>query len=122
VCVTLAMDTTWIFSTANPPPPPVLEAVNNGVVISITAHANPVLELYWFPSTGAITYHLQVSTSPLFTTTAYDAPAVPHTNFIVMNAVPMTSLPVGTYYWRVNATHTGGTSNWSNVWTFTFTP
>jgi hypothetical protein len=122
LCVQVDFDTSWSFTTADLPPPPVLEAVTNGVSISIAAHANPVLELYWFPSTGALTYHLQVSASPLFTTTVYDAPAVPHTNGIVMNAVPMTNLPVGTYYWRVNATHPGGTGDWSSAWTFTMTP
>jgi CSLREA domain-containing protein len=62
----------------------------------------------WSTSSGATAYTLQGATNPTFTdsTTAYSGP----NNSSIVNGKP-----VGTYYYRVNASNTYGTSSWSNT-------
>jgi hypothetical protein len=62
----------------------------------------------WSTSSGATAYTLQEATNPTFTgaTTAYSGPN---------NSSISTDKPVGTYYYRVNASNTYGTSSWSNT-------
>lgn len=70
--------------------------------------------LSWVASSGATSYHLQVSTSSSFTTSVYNTPG------LVSTSVSVAGLSASTpYYWRVNATNAAGTSGWSNVWNFT---
>jgi hypothetical protein len=109
-CDSLA-DTSWSFTTGIPPATPVLDTTDFG---------DPAfLRVYWLQVPGAVTYHLQVSTSPLFTTLVDDQPAIPDPAFFLVEGhVPATEIPAGTYYWRVSATGPGGTSNWSNVKSF----
>ncbi|HEX2612364.1 MAG TPA: Ig-like domain-containing protein [Fibrobacteria bacterium] len=109
-CDTLA-DTSWTFTTGTPPPAPVLDTTDFG---------DPTfLRVYWFQSAGATSYHLQVSTSPLFTTLVNDQPSIPDPAFFIVEGhVPATAIPAGTYYWRVSASGPGGTSAWSNVKSF----
>ena len=65
--------------------------------------------LTWNASTGALTYHVQVSLSSSFVSFAIDQPGILGTSF------PLTSLAGGTtYYWRVRAANTGGFSTWSS--------
>jgi Bacterial Ig-like domain len=82
----------------------------------------PPFNLDWFPSSGAVTYRMQISTSPLFTTTVFDLSGIPPHSPLVFQAVPLSDLPVGTYYRRVDATNSGGTSAWSTVLSFTMGP
>ena len=73
---------------------------------------NPTLR--WNSSTGTDTYRVQLSTSPLFTTTIIDDSTVTGLSR------PLTGLTLGTtYYWHVNAKNTGGTSVYSATWSFT---
>jgi hypothetical protein len=73
---------------------------------------HPLLD--WDHVIGADTYRLQVDTTAAFAGPVYDSSAVTAT------ALPMTGLLVGkTYFWRVNATYTGGTSAFSAVRRFT---
>jgi hypothetical protein len=72
------------------------------------------LTLRWDPALRAASYHLQVSTSPLFTLLVVDD-----------SLVTTTSRRIGplnnnvTYYWRVRARNAGGMSSFSTVWNFT---
>jgi hypothetical protein len=121
-------DTTivWTFETVDSiPNPPKLEAVNNGASHSKSGQSYQFLNLFWYPAPGpvATTYRIQVSTSPLFATTVFDAPGIPNNSFIVYKAVPHGVMPTGQqYFWRVNASNSGGTSGWSTVWNFTVNP
>jgi hypothetical protein len=103
---------TWTFTTGpNPPDAPVLDTTDFGDPDSLL--------VTWHQTTGTTSYHLQVSTSPLFTTLVNDQPAIPDPSFFIVGAyIPATAIPAGTYYWRVSATGPGGTSNWSNVKSF----
>lgn len=62
----------------------------------------------WSTSSGATAYTLQEATNPTFSgaTTAYSGPN---------NSSISTGKLVGTYYYRVNASNTYGTSSWSNT-------
>jgi len=101
---------TWSFTTGPPPPsPPTLLSPSNGATGVSTS---PTLS--WSTSTGATGYHLQVSTSPSFS------------SFTVNDSSLVTaSRQVGplqyntTYWWHVNAKNAAGTSNWSSTWSFT---
>lgn len=75
------------------------------------------LTLSWSGSASADDYALQVSTDPSFATTTVDASALSSTT---MEVGPLASGV--TYYWRVNARNAGGTSDWSQPWSFTTVP
>ena len=96
--------------------------------ISITAPSTPILVspsndatgvpgtllLSWNGFTGASSYHLQVSTSSTF------SPLIIDQRGITGLSSGIESLANNTlYYWRVNATNAGGTSSWSETWSFT---
>jgi hypothetical protein len=73
---------------------------------------NPTLS--WTSSTGATSYGLQVSTSSGFGTTIVNQTGIQTTSYGASGLSPST-----TYYWRVNATNSAGTSSWSTVRSFT---
>lgn len=89
--------------------PPVLAAPANG---STNRPTDPVLS--WNASTGADTYRVQVSTTSAFLTT------VVNDSTISGLSRQVTGLSNGvTYYWRVNAKDSSGTSAYSTIWSFT---
>lgn len=107
-----AWSPSWFFTTANPPPAvPVLVApLNMATGISLT----PTLS--WNVVPNASFYHLQVSTSGSFSSTVIDIDGLVNSGYVVQPGVLLNNTK---YYWRVNATNTGGISNWSTVWDFT---
>jgi len=69
--------------------------------------------LSWNASAGATNYTVQVSSDPNFSTTVVNASTA-------SNSYSATGLTGNTtYYWRVNAQNSAGTSGWSAVWSFT---
>jgi len=97
----------WIFTTILAAP--ILSAPPNAAVGVSTS---PLLE--WYASLGATSYRLQVSTISTFATVFNDIGWISSTSYAVSGLSNNT-----TYYWRVNATNAGGTSDWSSVWSFT---
>ena len=96
-------------STEIPPVTPTLLSPANG---DSGLSTNPTLS--WNACTGATTYELQLSTDSAFATTVIDQSNLTSTSQAV------SGLQNGAkYYWRVNATNSGGTGGWSNVWSFT---
>jgi|GEM_PF-2201867 len=92
-----------------PPPAPLLASPTDG---STGIQLNPTLS--WIASEGATSYQVQVSTAPDFTTTLFDQAGISATS------QELTALAYATtYYWRVNATNSTGTGNWSATWSFT---
>ena len=72
------------------------------------------LALAWHASSGAETYHVQVSGTSAFTTSDIEAPNLTATSLTI------NGLRLGTtYYWRVRARNPAGFSAWSSPWTFT---
>jgi len=72
--------------------------------------------LTWNESSNATGYTLQVSTSSSFSSFIFNksditttTQQIPDTNYLKI------------YYWRVNASNSSGTSDWSKVWSFTTT-
>ncbi len=92
-----------------PPPAPTLRAPENGKPNLPTAFS-----VSWDSSAGATYYHLQVSVSSLFLTTAIDDSMVTGTSRRIGPLLNNT-----TYYWRVRARNSGGSSAFSSVWSFT---
>jgi hypothetical protein len=71
------------------------------------------LPLTWHRSAGGDRYRLQVAVDSLFTTLEVDDSTLSDTSRAVGG------LQRGAwYYWRVNATNAGGTSQWSDRWSF----
>jgi hypothetical protein len=100
--------TTGTVAPSVPPLAPALLSPANG---SNSVSRSPTLQ--WFASAGATFYRLQVSTSPTFTTTVYD------NAFITRTSASLSGLGRRvTYYWRVSATNSNGTGQWSATWSF----
>jgi len=78
---------------------------------SVNQSVNPALT--WRASPGATSYRLQVSTSPVFATTVVDVNGLGVLTYYpaLVNAT--------TYYWRVLANNTGGSSGFSSALNFT---
>jgi len=107
---TSAYSTIWDFTT-------IVAALDAPILVApadlaINISTSPTLS--WLASTGAATYRLQVSTDVGFGTTVYNDST--RTGL----SQPITGLTIGTtYYWRVNAKNSGGTSAYSTIWSFT---
>jgi hypothetical protein len=81
-----------------------------------TTGTDSALALLWQVDTGAVSYRLQVSVSSGFSSgVVFDEAGLSGGMAKVVSG-----LSYGTeYYWRVNATNTAGTSDWSSIWNFT---
>lgn len=109
---TSAWSAQWFFTTQDPPPIiPVLTAPTNGAVnVPLTPTLN------WNDVPNAQYYRLQVSTSNSFTSNVIDVNGLVNSGYVVQSGALLNNT---VYYWRVNATNTGGTSDWSTVFNFT---
>ena len=103
----------WTFTTvADVPNMPVLLApADNASNVSI----NPVLS--WSPSAGTTSYRLQVATDPAFGSITLDNYSITVTSWQLGALLNNT-----TYYWRVSATNSAGTSPLSPTRSFTTIP
>jgi hypothetical protein len=90
-----------------PPVPTLVSPSSRTTGISTTA------TLRWHASGGATSYQLQLSTDSTFLTTSVDRSGISDTSTYVSGLLNDT-----TYYWRVRASNTGGTSAYSAVWSF----
>ena len=109
---TSAYSTAWRFTTVaglQPPTAPVLAAPANGATGVAT---NPTLT--WNASTGASSYRVQVSTTGEFGTIVVDQDHLTTTSYALSGLTGNM-----TYYWRVYAENSAGSSPYSTVWNFT---
>jgi hypothetical protein len=101
----------WSFTTALPAAPsvPTLSSPANG-----STSQPPTPTLAWSTVSGAATYHIQVSTSNTF------AAIFSQDSTLTSDSIRLGGLaPLTTYYWRVQAKNSGGTSSWTSPWSFT---
>jgi len=106
-----AWSSVWNFKTMQSPKIPALISPSNDT-INISAAA---YQLSWSPDTGvAVTYGVQVSLFVNFGDITYDSTGISSSSINLTG-----DLNDVMYYWRVNATTGGGTSAWSNAWSFT---
>jgi subtilisin family serine protease len=106
--------TVWSFTTAGTapvPPAPAAPALSSPANGATRVSTSPTLS--WIGSSGATSYGVQVSRSSSFTTFVVNRTGVTTTSAGVTGLAGRT-----TYYWRVNATNAGGTSNFSAVRSF----
>jgi hypothetical protein len=105
---------TWSFTTIPSAPvvPTLVTPLNNAGDQLLS------LSLTWNAVAGAVTYRVQLSTAPDF-----------NSNIIIDDStVTSASRVIGpltnstTYYYRVNAKNSGGTSEWSDGWRFSTLP
>ncbi len=98
----------WAFTTGPAiPTAPILVCDTANVPL------NPILD--WNDVPTAMSYRVQVSASPTFTSTLINA-VVSISQYTIPSGVLSYS---SHYYWRVNATNMGGTSPWSTICSFT---
>ena len=99
----------WRFTTVEAAPAaPVPATPVNGA-----ADQGTILTVGWTASTGATSYEVQIATESAFAAT------VSSQTGLTADSATVSGLDYGTtYYWRINATNTGGSSTWSEVWSF----
>lgn len=73
----------------------------------------PDIEFSWETTPDAEHHYLQISTDDVFQTLIFQD------TMITENSRMLTGFENGLYYWRVNASSSAGTSEWSAVWSFT---
>ncbi len=98
-----------VVGSAAPPIAPVQSSPLNGV-----ENVPSSTDFVWLFTFLTQSYHLQVSTTPTFETIVAERENV--------TATQVAGLPLQagrTYYWRLRATGPGGTSDWSEPWSFT---
>ncbi|MFC1651105.1 T9SS type A sorting domain-containing protein [Candidatus Latescibacterota bacterium] len=94
----------------------VVEAPTAPILVSPTDSATEISTnstLAWNSSDGATSYQLHISIISDFSTTVVDESGITSNSFQVSEMENSTQ-----YFWRINATNEGGTSEWSNVWSF----
>jgi len=109
----IAWSGVWSFTTASPtlaPSAPSLTSPTNGVGNQSISS----LGLSWGTSAGATSYEVEVATSNAFSSTVFDQAGATLTSATVTHGLTNNV----TYYWRANASNSGGTS-WSAAWSFT---
>lgn len=102
-----------LYSLFGPPPPvipapPVLSSPADG---ARNVSRSPTLS--WNASSGATSYRAQVATDASFATLVYDQAGITGTSTSLSGLGSRVE-----YFWRVNATGSGGTSDWSATWSF----
>ena len=104
----------WHFATCpGNPDPPVLLGPPDSSVVSLF----PVFD--WTDVPGATQYRIQISISSDFATTILNIGGLTNSGYIIASAILTNNTK---YYWRVNASNAGGTSQWSSVWRFITVP
>jgi hypothetical protein len=99
-----------VVSWTDPPAPPVLSLPDNGATDRTTS-----LTLSWSVSPGATSYGLQVGTDETFASGIYlTVSGLTDTSRLVSGLNNSTI-----YYWRVNATNSNGTGDYTSPWHFT---
>lgn len=101
------------FTTANPSLPPVAPLLYSPADGSHLTTFAPVLD--WDSLNNATGFQIQISTNQSFTSSILDTTAVVPTFLTVRPNLLGTDI---TYYWRVKASNTFGSSPWSSIWNF----
>jgi hypothetical protein len=91
------------------PSTPLLDSPANGVTNQLR-----VLNLYWNPSSYAMTYHLQVAIDSNFSIPLVNDSSLSDVKFHLMGLQQST-----TYYWHARAKNISGSSPYSPTWKFT---
>ncbi len=93
---------------STPPSTPALVSPTNG---GNTTDQTPTFD--WADASGATSYTIQVDNNSGFTSLEINQ------NPSVSNYTPGSNLALGTYYWRVQATNSYGSSSYTSSWTIT---
>ncbi|MBM2816160.1 MAG: hypothetical protein HW421_2922 [Ignavibacteria bacterium] len=96
----------WKFTTVFGVP--ILQLPKNTAV-----GVNKSVYLYWGPVSRATSYNIQISSNVNFTKPIVDRSKIQN-NFLSYDSLDYNK----TYYWRVSATNSEGTSSWSDFFTF----
>ncbi len=99
----------WSFTTMAPPAPPQLASPANG-----STDQSLTDTLCWAASANAVRYQVELSNSASFSSTIINDSTVTSTSRITGALSANT-----TYYWRVQAVNSVGSSGWSSAWSFT---
>ncbi len=100
----------WSFTTVMraPAEPTLLSPLN--AEKNVSRHPS----LIWNASPIAQSYRVQVSLNPSFSPILFDQDSLSGTSLALSNLASST-----VHYWKVKATNAGGSSAWSEIWSFT---
>lgn len=110
-----AVSTSFYFTTAPavPSAPTLSFPQNNATNMPLS------FTFDWNDVAGASWYQIQVATDQNFQNKVVDVPGLNNSAYTVLTGILANNM---TYYWRVNAGNSGGTSPWSDVWSFSTVP
>ena len=97
--------------------PPVPGTPTLALPVNSASNLETSLSFSWNAVSGTANYRLQLSTSSDFNTTVVDDSIISTTSR-TGNSLSYAT----TYYWRVRAKNGGGSSAWSDIWSFSTTP
>ncbi len=102
-------DNTYVYSA---PPMPTLQSPNDGAT-NVTSSSN----LVWRSANGATSYHVQIASDAAFNTIVFDKDKITSTSLSLSSVTGLVS--GNTYYWRVQAVNSVGSSSFSVARSFT---
>ena len=113
VANTLTVTTTnlgeFIFAYPDLPETPIAPILFGQATQGSVNQAEP-LEFQWTPNGFARSFHFQMATDSGFSNLVVDQPALTNFSYTLPSVQPGTN-----YYWRVNVSNYGGTSDWSTA-------
>jgi hypothetical protein len=108
-----AWSTVWTFTTR--PLPPEVPYLLSPAAYAVNVPRNP--QFTWEEAGSAKSYTMQLAADSLFTSLLTDAKGIPFTRYAYSGLTEG-----GTYWWRVSAQNSAGSSGWSEQRRFTVTP
>jgi subtilisin family serine protease len=102
---------TWTVDSTAPAQPALISPADG----TSTGNARPTFDWNDVTDPSGVTYQIQIDNSG----SGFPSPEINQSSLSTSSFTPSSSLPIGTYSWRVRASDGAGNIAWSAVWTVT---